>query len=307
MSTFSVIILTIIMTVIPYVYFIYKYENKNKLWLIPFTLGGIILTLIMFACTKTKDKYLELVITSLLCCIINYFISSKAINIKKLPKTMWVFFLFMFSSLFQLLVLPFLKYDLNNLTANQNLLLSTFSNGVLLIILLTMYFDELKKDFKNLKGKFNAFSDVAVKCWLIGLIIMIITNTIIGKLTPAQTVNEDSVQDIIHSTSYMSLLTIGILAPIIEEIVFRKSFRDIFSKSWLFILASGLIFGALHVVIDFNSLWDFLYIIPYSSLGIAFAIAYVKTDNIYTSIFMHMFHNTALTLLSIIQMGVILW
>ena len=104
----------------------------------------------------------------------------------------------------------------------------------------------------------------------------------------------------------MSIIAVGILAPIIEELTFRKAFREVFTNKTLFVLASGLIFGGLHVILSLNSLWDLFYIIPYSSLGIAFGYMYQKTDNIYTSIIMHIFHNTALTTLSLIGGAMIL-
>ena len=110
----------------------------------------------------------------------------------------------------------------------------------------------------------------------------------------------------IGASSIISIITIGILAPIIEELTFRKAFKDIFKNKWLFILGSGLIFGALHVVLSLNSPWDLFLIIPYSSLGIAFGYTYYKTDNIYTSIIMHVFHNTALTIISIVGAMIIL-
>ena len=34
---------------------------------------------------------------------------------------------------------------------------------------------------------------------------------------------------------------------------------------------------------------------------------YVKTDNIYTSMLMHIFHNTVFTIISVIGAGVIIW
>ena len=135
---------------------------------------------------------------------------------------------------------------------------------------------------------------------------MMISNIIISLLTPAHAGNEESVQEFIHSTKLLSIITIGIIAPIIEELVFRKAFRDAFKNNVVFILISGLIFGGLHVVLSMSSAWDLLYIIPYSSLGMAFAYIYYKTDNIYTSMFMHMFHNTVLTTISVFGIGVIL-
>ena len=86
----------------------------------------------------------------------------------------------------------------------------------------------------------------------------------------------------------------------IEEIIFRKCYKNAFSNKWLFIILSSLVFGSLHVITSMTSLMDLLFIIPYGSLGAAFAIMYQKTDTIYTSMLMHMLHNTILIILSII-------
>ena len=149
--------------------------------------------------------------------------------------------------------------------------------------------------------------DIGIKYWLIGLVVMMISNIFIGLfLTQATATNEQGVQELIKSSSIISIITIGIIAPIIEEITFRKAFRDIFKNDLAFILLSGLIFGGLHVILSISSPWDLFYIIPYSSLGIAFGKIYQQSDNIYTSIIMHIFHNTVLTTVSIIGVGVIL-
>ena len=98
----------------------------------------------------------------------------------------------------------------------------------------------------------------------------------------------------------LMLINAGIIAPIIEELTFRKAFKNVFQNKWVFILSSGLIFGGLHVITSFSTPLELLYIIPYSSLGISFAYMYYKTNTIYTSISMHIIHNTVLTLLSIL-------
>ena len=69
----------------------------------------------------------------------------------------------------------------------------------------------------------------------------------------------------------------------------------------IYILLSALIFGYLHVT-NSNSLYDFLYIIPYGALGAAFAYINVKTDNVYSSILVHFVHNSILTIFSIISL-----
>ena len=307
MNSIIYIFLTVLFTIIPFAYYNRKEIKSNTFQVFAFGVLGIAITFFIAKVNKVSGYYLEMIITALICSIFNYFATRDTMDIKLVPKSFGVILLFFFASLTQLLIIPILGWDLKNLTNNQSLVLTTFSDSILLVILCVIYFKALKKDFKELKGNVNKLLDVGVKCWLIGLAIMMISNIIIGFLTPAQAVNEESVQELIHSSRILSIIAIGFLAPIIEELTFRKAFRDVFKNDLAFVIASGLVFGSLHVVLSFNSFWDFLYIIPYSSLGIAFATTYAKTNNIYVSIFMHMFHNTALTILSIIaSLGVIL-
>lgn len=232
---------------------------------------------------------------------------SEFINIKKIPKLIIIVTLFFLASLFQLIPIRLFHIDISNITKYQQLLLTTFSDSILLIILVFIYYKDLKKDFKKLKENFNSIIDTGIKYWFIGLIVMVISNIFIGLfITSAKAGNEEGVQQLIHSSRFLSIIAVGILAPIIEELTFRKAFREVFTNKTLFVLASGLIFGGLHVILSLNSLWDLFYIIPYSSLGIAFGYMYQKTDNIYTSIIMHIFHNTALTTLSLIGGAMIL-
>ena len=158
-----------------------------------------------------------------------------------------------------------------------------------------------------MKTDFNKKLEIGIKAWLIGLGVMMISNVLIGILTPAKATNEEAVQELIKSAKIISIIAIGIIGPIIEELVFRKSFREVFKNNTLFVLMSGLVFGSLHVVLTITGPSDLLYIIPYSSLGIAFAYMYVKTNSIYTSMIIHIFHNTVLTAISVYGLGVILW
>jgi len=233
--------------------------------------------------------------------------SIKTFDYKRILKSIMIFLLFMFSSLFQLFLEPFVDFDIYHPDSFQRLILTSFSDLCLLIILIVIYFKTLKDDFKKIKGNFYKFMETGIKAWLIGLGIMMLANVLIGILTPAKSVNEEGVQEMIKTSKYLSIIAIGIIGPIIEELVFRKNFRDLFKNNFLFILMSGLVFGSLHVILSLSSLSDLFLIIPYSSLGIAFAYMYVKTNCIYTSMIMHIFHNTILTAISVFGLGVILW
>ena len=130
---------------------------------------------------------------------------------------------------------------------------------------------------------------------------MMVSNLIITYVFKAGGAgNENAVQEMIKSLPWLMVIDAGILAPFNEEIVFRKTLKDVFSNKWIFILGSFLLFGGAHVLGNVNTWVDCLYIIPYGALGGAFAFAYSKTDTVFTSMSMHMIHNLILVVFSII-------
>ncbi len=223
------------------------------------------------------------------------------INWKGLILGIIVFLLFYFSSYFQLIPIILLNWDIRSITESQNVMLSTFSNIVLLLILFLIFRKDIIKEWKKFKSNFLENIDTGIKYWLVGLAIMMGSNIIINILMNlGQAANEQAVQQMISALPWLMFINAGIIAPCTEELIFRKSFRKAFPNKWLFILISALVFGSLHVVTSMTSPIELLYIIPYGALGGAFAYMYQKTDTIFTSIAMHMFHNSALILLSIL-------
>ena len=104
----------------------------------------------------------------------------------------------------------------------------------------------------------------------------------------------------IKSLPLVMIFTAGILAPFTEELVFRKALKDFIKSPVIFAFCSFLLFGGAHVFNSAETILDYLYIIPYGALGAAFAFAYSKTDTVFTSMTLHMLHNTLLTIISIL-------
>ncbi len=238
---------------------------------------------------------------------INLTVKEKIELQKNYIRSLSVLLLFFFSSLLQFIPIFLFSIDIENTTPEIESYLALFSNSCLLIGLIFLYWKDLKKEFKIFWEHKMENLDTGFKYWFLGIILMIASNTLILLLLPkANAGNEQAVQEIIHASPWISLISTGILAPFIEEITFRKAFRDMISNNVLFILISGFIFGSLHVVLALNSLYDLAYLIPYCSLGFCFGIIYAKTKTVFTSITFHMIHNFALTLLSIASTMVIL-
>ena len=223
-------------------------------------------------------------------------------RVLEICKGLLTFLIFYFSSYLQVIPIALFNIDVKNYTASDLAIVNTFTDLILVLILIILYFKELKKEFKTFKKNWKLSMDTAFKYWFIGLMIMCISNIAIGIITNLNTSsNEQAVQTLVSSTPYLMLFTAGILAPIAEEITFRKGVSKIFKNKWVYATASGLIFGFLHVMGSSNPL-EYLYIIPYGSLGFFFALTYYDTKSIYPSIIMHAIHNSALVLLSIIAL-----
>lgn len=220
-------------------------------------------------------------------------------RVLEICKGLLTFLIFYFSSYLQVIPIAIFNIDINNYTATDLAIVNTFTDLILVLILIVLYYKELKKEFKTFKDNWKMNMDTAFKYWFLGLMIMCISNIAIGLITSLSTSsNEQAVQGLISSTPYLMLFTAGILAPIAEELTFRKGVSKIFKNKWVYATASGLIFGLLHVIGSDNIL-EYLYVIPYGSLGFFFALTYYDTKSIYPSIIMHAIHNSALILLSI--------
>ena len=216
----------------------------------------------------------------------------------KLIKGILALVIFFSTSSIQRLLVSVLK--ITEITPRWAVIISCISSLIVTLLLILIYINDLKKEFKIYKSNLSDNIDIGIKYWLIGLGCMMVSNIILTLLLNAgQAENEQIVQKMIDTLPYLLILSAGVLAPITEELVFRKAFKDNIKNKTIFALVAGIVFGYLHVA-DASGLLQFLYIIPYSSLGVAFAVMYNKTNTVFTSISMHMFHNLALTILSII-------
>lgn len=215
--------------------------------------------------------------------------------------------LFFFGDLFQLIPISILNINTKNLDINGKLILGLFSSIITISILLILFRNDIKKDVKDFIKNRNKLFDESFKIWCVGLIVMAIFNLTINHFSPNEIANnEEAIRSYISASPIIMIINTAIMAPLLEELVFRKSFRCIFKNKYIFVLVSGIVFGALHVIFSIDNVYEYLYILPYSSLGIALAYMYYKTDNICCPIIMHSIHNAIMTLMNIFLVGMIL-
>ena len=147
--------------------------------------------------------------------------------------------------------------------------------------------------FKNIRLSF--------RYWFSGLVIMVISNYIIAIITNGTLAgNEEAVRGLIDKFPIYMAFQVMLYAPLTEEIIFRKSIGKVINNKLLFVIISGLVFGGLHVISSVSSLIDLVYLVPYCSLGFIFALLYSKTNNIFSTVIVHSFHNTLAFLLYLI-------
>ena len=168
-------------------------------------------------------------------------------------------------------------------------------------LILIIYNKKLSKDFKDMKKNSIKYFNKYIKYWLIGLFIMMVSNLFINLIvTNDIPSNEQAIRETFNISPLYIFFSAVIYAPIVEELIFRQSIKNIFHNKWLFIIISGLLFGSMHVFGDFKNITDLLYIIPYSTPGIIFAYMLEDSDNICVPMSFHFIHNGILISLQFI-------
>lgn len=170
-------------------------------------------------------------------------------------------------------------------------------------ILLTIYFilaykKDLKEYIKNFKP---TYIKTILSYWLIGFILMILSNYIINYIIIPNGISNNELGNrellLNNKLIYSSLLCIFI--PFLEEITFRLEFKKNIKNKNLFLTISSLTFALLHII-STTKLIELIYIIPYFILGLTFTNIYIKTDNIISNILAHILHNTITVLIILI-------
>lgn len=226
----------------------------------------------------------------------------KNINIKELIKGLFIICTyFILTFIFQI---PFIFLYSLKIINEEFLYIFVYLSLAIAFILYNK--KDLIKEYKDFKKNYKSILKITFNYWIKGMLVMIISTIIINMIKiPSNTTNQESNITMLKTMPIAEILIAVLFAPITEELVFRKSFKNFTTNPHIYAFTTGLIFAAIHLVSSINSLNDIimiLHIIPYSAVGIAFGYAYKKTNNIYGTITLHSIHN-AIALLEIILLG----
>ena len=214
---------------------------------------------------------------------------------KEIIKFILIFLLYLLYSDIIIIILTKLGVNIKVLPNNLKIAIMFLINLSLMIMLFIFYSKSIKENLKDLKLNFKSYIKNNFKYYVIGLLIMIISNIIISFFVEGNSTNETLIREYINIMPIYMIFSSCIYAPFTEEMVFRKSLRNCFNNKVLYILLSGLIFGSMHLL-SASNLVELVFLIPYSSLGCVFAYMYYKTNNIFVPMTFHMVHNTIIVI-----------
>lgn len=172
----------------------------------------------------------------------------------------------------------------NNMSMSASLILSglvTYGCGMPLIVLMAQGME--RQTIERHKMKWWQFVVALIMCYSLMYISNIVGNiiTAVIGMFKGSTVDNDLVSYVTGSSMLVNFVLMVVVAPIVEEYVFRKVIVDRTVKygQGIAIVTSGLMFGLFH-----GNLNQFAYAV---GLGAFFAFIYIKTGNLKITICMH--------------------
>lgn len=188
----------------------------------------------------------------------------------------------------------FLFLELRLSKQNENLVV--FVGLFLLAILL--FYKELVIEFKNLVSNFKKNDNLLIISTIVTYIFSIlgiVFMSLLIKLIGINLTNGNS-ESLSQITGINKILITIILGPIIEELVFRGFFFNLFNKKSKIMayLFSSLIFAFMHVMGDVvfkQQYTNLIFMLPHFGFALGVCYIYDKTKNIYYPIIIHMAMN----------------
>jgi membrane protease YdiL (CAAX protease family) len=187
---------------------------------------------------------------------------------------------------------PTLVSDINIITSISSLCNYILPFPILYWLMKKLESNNLEKHDSNTKTFITYIGITLTLMWIGNLIGLLITNLLSGAI---QNDIANPVQNLINSTNiWLNLLLISIIAPICEEIIFRKLIIDRTIKygANVSIVLSAVIFALFH-----GNLNQFFYALL---IGGFFSYIYIKTGKIVYPIILHIIVNTMGSVASLI-------
>ena len=186
---------------------------------------------------------------------------------------------------------------------NKTLLLNLVIELLAIIVIVIIYHKDLKKNLDNLlKNKSDNAKKIIIYLYYT-FIFVVLANSLIINLTSKQIpTNESLNRKLTTINPLLSFVVSCLIGPLCEELIYRYQFKDVFKNKIIFIIFTGLLFGASHLELDLNiaNYQNLLFIFSYAGVGMILAKCYLDTDSIFGSTLTHMLYNTICFIITIV-------
>lgn len=169
---------------------------------------------------------------------------------------------------------------------------------ILLFIVYLLYHRILKKDLNSFKLNYKDYMNKICVYFAVFLGLKIGFALVSGILSAllgvpiSSSENQNIIDSITNNAPVMMFISTCILAPFVEEGIFRLGLRSVIKEKYLFIAISGLVFGFMHIFPTELPLYvALIQSIVYVAMGICLAYMYTETDNIWITIIIHALNN----------------
>ena len=182
------------------------------------------------------------------------------------------------------------------------LALTLVMNFALLFIVIYIYRDSLKRELTTFKKGLPKVLGTGLIVFLIGFGLYGVFNSLICELFPSiSNVNYDAMSKMFTKTPLLLFISTIFYYPVIEELVFKKTFRGIINNKWLFIVFTGLLNALFEVLLaNGGSGIELVFLIPISLFYMSFSYMYYKTDSVVTPIVYRMLYNIVPTFCNVV-------
>ncbi len=225
-------------------------------------------------------------------------------NINVLLKTIIVFIVYLFYT-------KFISAFFNMIGLTDSIMQMFIADLLFLIGIVLVYKDSIKQGFLDFKNNYKTSKKITVV--LKWTVIIFVVNMLMGMLTelffPNAVAGGDDNANAIYSlfdiSSIYTIFKTMIFAVIAEELVFKKTIRDVFKNNILFVIISGLIYVMMNFAYtDLTQSYIWMDMLGYFMFAVITSIAYIKNnDNIFIVMMIKFLYNLLPLTIMILGIG----
>ena len=219
-------------------------------------------------------------------------------NVKNIFKLIISFVLFFNLSLVIACIFKLVGINYSDFNYIDYACLNTFIELIMFVVVLLFYKKYLKKDLVLFKLNKKDYIKKIISYFLIFLVVkygIALFSSLLLVMLGSDLVtseNQETVVTLAKTLPFMMMISTSLLAPFVEEGIFRLGIKKVINNKYLFILVSGLIFGFMHIFPTELPIYVALIeSLNYVTMGLLLAYIYNETDNIYVVVIIHALNN----------------